>query len=179
MPPAPGYAPPVDHQLLQLYAELPQELETDYGRGFTLSTFGPGTFEEVNQTWVDHPSRKCIWNWELWYQDFRRSPSRIEMVVRKDGVLCALLLGKKVLNPGVGDPRIEMCYIEGNPAGHPLQGDTVAFVADVCGAYGRWVGAQELRIVDPIEPLHKHYSDLGFAFVHPKPPQRLYCVRSL
>lgn len=100
------------------------------------------------------------WDWGSWISHYRRKhPKRFEAAIWYGSTLCGLLLGKM----SGKNVHIRLEVVEGSTDNsHPLKG-RVAFIAlSAVEMYGFALGAQESRIIDPVDGAIKSYSKQGY-----------------
>jgi hypothetical protein len=155
--------------MLQL---LPAQLVQEGWPAVTLKLIGQNAFDQVEQIWTKDPLRRLQWDWPQWCKPFKYSPHRVEVSVWLDTQLAGLILGRHCPDPT--PPRVELHYIERRPGPCPLKGQFVDLAIDIGRAYGLIVDASELRICNPIAPLHDYYQAAGLELVRPEQGQ-IYC----
>jgi hypothetical protein len=144
--------------------------------GFRSSAFDPEGLRRCAQ-WPDRTVSH--WDWSAIYGRYRRSePSRFELAVWQDAVLCALAIGKSSKT----DAYVSIDFLEGNPdIRHPLKGKVIEIVTVHLEFFGAALGKREARLVSPIsDRLVEVYRDFGYHLVIPagKGAPR-YCGKAL
>jgi len=123
--------------------------------------------------------RRVAWPWPEMIADWRRGhPARFEVAVWRDGILCALALGR----PSPKATHMSLHYLEANPdPGHPLRRKVAAVAITALDAYATVLGKHELRLVDPLPALIPFYCSPGMGFElarpHGETPYRRRSVR--
>lgn len=60
-----------------------------------LTGIGPDAVDIAHHAWTGHPDRRCSWPWRQMIADVRRAePSRFEVAIWSDEILCGLAIGK-------------------------------------------------------------------------------------
>jgi len=122
--------------------------------------------------------RRVGWPWHLMIPDWRRNyPKRFEVAIWRDGVLCALALGR----PARKAPHLSLYYLERNPdPANPLRGQVTGAVLATLRAYAVVLGKAELRLMDPLPALIPRYCSAAFGFHLVTPAAEApYCARSI
>ena len=114
--------------------------------------------------WNEDPNRLVDWPWDSGYRDYSyRNPKRFELATWYDNTLSSLSLGR----PSYGGSRLRLEFIESRPSSNSLKGRIVPITISVAELYANIIGADELRIIDPIdEKLIEYYSSFGYKYVN-------------
>lgn len=128
----------------------------------------------LSRRWEEHPERRVLWDWRQIYSAYAfRHPKRFELAIWCSSLLCGLSIGK----PTWGEGKLRLDLIEASPQKTPLSGKAVQLTILAAAAYGRHIGATELRIMHPINnTVRQHYISHGFIYLGGKSD---YCVRGL
>ncbi len=112
--------------------------------------------------WDDDPKRLVDWPWDSGYQDYAyRNPKRFELATWYGNTLAGLSLGR----PSYAGTRLRLEFIESRPSSSPLKGRIVPITISVAELYANIIGADELRIIDPIdEKLIEYYTSFGYRY---------------
>lgn len=127
-----------------------------------------------------HPSGWGAWDWEPLLRRAWRNPAAFHLAVWSGKVLCGLAVGRVSRKDGKGirlAVSIDFIASAHDPR-HPLRGN-IAWLATSAGeAYGRALGAQWLRLLQPLPGVLPLYTRLGFSVVGDN-DQVLYCERRI
>jgi|TARA_R110001583_G_scaffold44253_1_gene140243 hypothetical protein len=112
--------------------------------------------------WTADPNRTVDWPWDGGYQDYSyRNPKRFELATWYGNTLAGLSLGR----PSYAGTRLRLEFIESRPSSSPLKGRIVPITISVAELYASVIGAEELRIIDPVdERLIEYYSSFGYTY---------------
>lgn len=112
--------------------------------------------------WDEDPNRLVDWPWGSDYRDYSyRNPKRFELAAWYGNTLAGLSLGR----PSYAGTRLRLEFIESRPSSSPLKGRIVPITISVAELYANVIGAEELRIIDPIdEKLIEYYSSFGYRY---------------
>lgn len=113
--------------------------------------------------WEKDINRIVDWSWSSGYQHYSFSrPKRFELAIWYDNKLCSLSLGR----PSFHGTRLRLEFIESHPSDNPLKGRIAPIVISTAEVYAQIIGADELRIIDPIDKnLIDYYSTFGYKYV--------------
>ena len=128
-----------------------------------LTSIGLGALEAYQQQWEGHPNRRYSWPWPGIVSGIRRDePSRFEVAVWSNDVLCGLAVGRT---------RMDYCrvdYLEASPdPDHPLKGRVAIVASGAAIAYATALRKNEVRLMNPLPTVVPHYLALGFALANP------------
>lgn len=115
----------------------------------------PLNLEIAMLVWGADPTRRVQWPWVNLVNSFRRDAARLELAVWHGDTLCGLALGR----PSASRAHGSLHYVEGAPdSGHPLKGQVLGIVLTVLQRYSIVLGAEEMRIDNPLpgSPAHLH-----------------------
>ena len=126
--------------------------------------------------WQDDPRRRVHWSWADLRAGFRHDPARFDLELRAKGTICAFALGR----PSASRSCCALNYIEASPdAAHPLRGQVLGVVITALERYCIAIGAQTMRLVEPLPVLVPIYCDrYGFRLVELR-GQVPYCEREV
>lgn len=112
--------------------------------------------------WDDDPKRLVDWPWDIGYRDYSyRNPKRFELATWYGNTLAGLSLGR----PSYAGTRLRLEFIESRPSSSLLKGRIVPITISVAELYASIIGAEELRIIDPIDSrLIEYYSSFGYTY---------------
>jgi hypothetical protein len=127
--------------------------------------------EAYRQQWESHSDRRYAWPWAGIVAGIRRDePSRFEVAVWSNDVLCGLAIGRT---------RMDYCrvdYLEASPnPDHPLKGRVAVVAAGAAIAYATTLGKNEVRLMNPLPAVVPHYLALGFALANPTDATQYCC----
>lgn len=132
-------------------------------------------------TWTaPHPSGAGGWDWEPLMRRAWKQPSAFHLAIWSGEVLCGLAVGRasRQRSDGVRD-AILVDYVESAPdLQHPLRRKVAFLATSAADAYGRVLGAEWLRLIDPLPGALRLYSELGFEVVRDE-NRVLYCERRI
>ena len=113
--------------------------------------------------WASFRSRQVDWEWSAGYLAFRNSnPKRFELATWYTGTLASLAIGK--VSPANSLVRLD--FVEARPEANKLTGRVTPIVLSTMEMYAHFIGASEMRIIDPInDRVSRYYQDLGFKLV--------------
>lgn len=111
--------------------------------------------------WDADPARFLDWDWQGGYHAFQyRHPKRFELAVWHQESLASLSLGRPTYH-GAG---LRLDFIEAKPAKPRIQ--VLPIVLLTMNAYALIIGANELRIMNPInDEVKRYYETFGFSYV--------------
>ncbi|ARU55606.1 hypothetical protein OLMES_1531 [Oleiphilus messinensis] len=112
--------------------------------------------------WDNDPKRLVDWPWDSGYQDYSyRNPKRFELATWYGNTLAGLSLGR----PSYAGTRLRLEFIESRPSSSPLKGRIVPITISVAELYANIIGADELRIIDPVDQkLVEYYTSFGYRY---------------
>ncbi len=113
-------------------------------------------------SWENNPARQVDWPWERGYANYSYLyPKRFEMATWYGDTLAGLSIGR----PSYNGTRLRLEFIESNPSSSPLKGRMVPINISAAELYASIIGADELRIIDPIDTkLIEYYSSFGYKY---------------
>jgi hypothetical protein len=115
------------------------------------------------------------WDWDELARDYLRRPSTFHLAIWSRQSLCGLAMGK----PNSSRRRLSIEYLEGSPnMNHPLKGWILRIALASGTAYARALGADTLRLSDPVPALIPRYLASGFDLVFLGRAVR-YCERRI
>jgi hypothetical protein len=119
--------------------------------------------------WTDpHPSGWGGWDWEPLLRRAWRNPAAFHLAIWSDRRLCGLAVGRVSDRDREGlRATLAIDYVEGaHDRDHPLRGKIVWLATTAAEAYGRALGAQWLRLMQPLPHILHLYTRLGFTIVN-------------
>ncbi|WP_420129996.1 hypothetical protein [Longimicrobium sp.] len=146
-----------------------------------LADCDPYTLSFWRTTWSGpHPSGWGGWDWEPLLRRAWRNPSAFHLAIWSGKILCGLAVGRVSNRDREGVRHaLFVDYIESaHPPDHPLRGSIAALAIGAAEAYGKAVGAQSLRLMQPLPSILHLYVGLGFGVVKDK-ERVLYCERRI
>ncbi|SHG28832.1 hypothetical protein SAMN04487965_3697 [Microbulbifer donghaiensis] len=144
------------------------------------------TLADINQRalaqarlWATIPGREVDFNWERDCQLYRkRYPKRFELAIWYQNRLESLALGR----PSYNGSRVRLELVE-RIAGHSYLKGRVFLITELSLiAYASLLGAEEIRIMEPInESVKNYYVSRGYTYVPSKGAKYFpdYCVKKL
>lgn len=138
------------------------------------------SIKELNafKTWQDHEDRKVSWDWQFAnrYKDVH--PKAFDLSVWHGNNLQSLSLGR----PTCHGNSIRLDFIERVPGFSVFAGELFAISQVAFETYGRLIGADFIRVMEPINAkLIKYYTskDVGFDLVKASKGNPHYMVKKL
>jgi len=129
--------------------------------------------------WNDIPNRKVDFNWEKDCNIYRQKyPNRFEMAIWYQNRLESLSLGR----PSFNSTRVRLELVERVSGFSHLQGRAFQITELSLIAYANLLGAEEIRIMQPInESVKKYYISRGYSYVASTGAKHFpdYCVKKL
>lgn len=126
------------------------------------------TLEVRRRTWAyPHWSGSGGWDWDQLTRSALRRPSSFPVAVWSADQLLALAVGRASKRRPCGRRHtLSVHYIEAHPdPRHVLRRRILGIVFDAAEEYGRAVGAERLRVVDPLPGLVPLYLEMRFGIV--------------
>lgn len=116
-----------------------------------------------SQAWGKSPSRRVDWSWVVGYPALRsRYPKRFELAVWYEQTLSGLSFGR----PSYNGTFLRLDFVEAMPDNSKLKGRIFPISISVAELYAQVVGAQELRIINPInQSVIRYYESFGYTHV--------------
>lgn len=132
-------------------------------------------------TWAgEHPSGWGGWDWEPLLRRAWKDPAAFHLAIWSEKTLCGLAVGRVSDRDRNGvRSTVSIHFIESaHDPHHPLR-RRIAFLTVSAGeAYGKGVGAELLRLIQPLPGVLGAYERLGFETVWEK-GRALYCERRI
>lgn len=132
-----------------------------------------------SRLWNSIPDRKVDFEWELNYPVYRkRYPKRFELAIWYQNRLESLALGR----PSYMGTRVRLELIERVAVNSFLKGKVFAITELALIAYAELLGAEEVRIMQPInESVRNYYVQKGYSYVPSTGALNYpdYCVKKL
>lgn len=107
-------------------------------------------------------NRTVDWPWTSGYRHYSfQNPRRFELAIWYEDTLCSLSLGR----PSPAGTRLRLEFIEARPQENPLKGRTMAIVLSTAEVYAGLLGADEVRLIDPLDSkLIDYYATFGYEY---------------
>lgn len=132
-----------------------------------------------SRVWGDIPGRKVDFNWEIDCQIYRkRYPKRFELAIWYQNRLESLALGR----PSYNGSRVRLELIERTAGNSFLKGRAFLITELSLIAYASLLGADEIRIMEPVnESVKNYYIARGYTYVPSTGALHFpdYCVKKL
>jgi hypothetical protein len=129
--------------------------------------------------WDRIPERKVDFNWEMDSQIYRkRYPKRFELAIWYQNRLESLALGR----PSYNDSQVRLELVERLAGNSQLKGRTFLITELSLIAYANLLGADEIRIMEPINgSVINYYVSRGYTYVPSSGARHFpdYCVKKL
>jgi hypothetical protein len=129
--------------------------------------------------WEQIPERKVDFNWENDYQIYRkRYPKRFELAIWHQNRLESLALGR----PSYNGSRVRLELVERLATNSQLKGRAFLITELCLIAYANLIGADEIRVMEPInESVKNYYVSRGYTYVPSTGSINFpdYCVKKL
>lgn len=139
------------------------------------------TTAALNQSrlWNLIPERKVDFDWEFDSKEYRkRHPNRFELAIWYQNRLESLSLGR----PSYNDSRVRLELTERIAGNSMLKGRSFAITELALIAYANLLGAEEIRIMQPInDSVKNYYVGRGYNYVPSTGAEYFpdYCVKKL
>ena len=154
--------------LKEAHKELPEMLVSKISKSILTKKhiqLSPLDFNTLNKLkdWEHSGKRVAQWDWEAVRKKYRTHPKRFEIAIwYKDNFLSGASIGRPTRNGN----RLRLDFIEANPTHSPLSGLITDIVITAASVYAEFIGATQLRIMQPVnERVKNHYlSKPGFSF---------------
>ncbi len=134
---------------------------------------------QQSRLWALIPERKVDFNWENDHRIFmKRYPKRFELAVWYQNKLESLALGR----PSYNGSRVRLELIERVAVNSMLKGKAFAITELALIAYANLLGADEVRIMQPInENVRNYYINKGYSYIPSTGAINFpdYCVKKL
>lgn len=130
------------------------------------------------RTWQQMPGRKVDWDWMFAYRYCTRYPKAFDLSVWYGNTLLSLTLGR----PTYKGTSMRLDFIERRPENCLFAGDLFAVSLLAYETYGRLVGAEHIRLIEPMnQKLISYYTskDGGFRYVARKQGNPHYLEKKL
>lgn len=131
-----------------------------------------------SRLWSDYEDRKVDWEWDFSSRYCIRHPKAFDLSVWHGNTLLSLTLGR----PTYKGASMRMDFIERLPSQCLFSGDLFAVSLLAYVTYARLIGAEYLRIINPMnDKLIRYYQseDVGFKLVGAKQGNPHYLVKKL
>lgn len=129
--------------------------------------------------WDRIPERRVDFNWEIDCQTYRkRYPKRFELAIWYQNRLESLALGR----PSYNGSRVRLELVERLAGNSQLKGRTFLITELSLIAYANLLGADEIRIMEPInDRVKSYYVSRGYTYVPSSGARHFpdYCVKKL
>jgi|SRR5690554_377188 len=129
--------------------------------------------------WDRIPDRKVDFNWEIDCQIYRkRYPKRFELAIWYQNRLESLALGR----PSYSGSRVRLELVERLAGNSQLKGRAFLITELSLIAYANLLGAEEIRIMEPInDSVRNYYVSRGYTYVPSTGASHFpdYCVKKL
>jgi len=130
------------------------------------------------EMWQEIPERKVDWDWTFANRYCVRYPKAFDLSVWASNTLLSLTLGRPTYN----GTSIRMDFIERRPSYCPYSGQLFSVSQLAYETYGRLIGAEYIRIVEPMNnALIAYYTsqDGGFKLMPGSQSNPCYLVKHL
>lgn len=114
-----------------------------------------------SNSWKNSPKRRVDWEWIEGYSAFKfRYPKRFEMALWHNSTLVSLSLGR----PTYQGTKLRLDFIEGNPD-KPKDIKVFEYTFLAMAGYAHAMGANELRVINPINSeVKSYYESYGLSY---------------
>ncbi len=143
---------------MAVYSELPKSINMP---GVKLTPINSIALSK-HQDWPnsDRQPPNGGWEWSSWVSNYREKyPKRFEAAIWFGDTLCGLLLGK--MSDKNVHIRLEVLEASTDLL-HPLKGRIAYIALSAVEMFGFAVGAEESRIIDPVDGAVLSYKKLGY-----------------
>jgi hypothetical protein len=130
------------------------------------------------RVWQEMPERRVDWDWAFAHRYCTRYPKAFDLSVWNGNTLLSLTLGR----PTYKGTSMRMDFIERRPKNCLYAGQLFAVSLLAYETYGRLIGAEYVRLVEPMnQKLISYYTskDGGFAYVSASQGNPHYLVKKL
>lgn len=105
------------------------------------------------------------WDWSGLVAPVWRRPTGFYLAVWSGETLCGLAVGRTSRRRRSGQRHtLSVHFLEGNPdTRHPLRGRIAPLALAAAESYAALIGAQRLRLIDPLPGVLRTYQRLGFS----------------
>ncbi|WP_444910467.1 hypothetical protein [Microbulbifer sp. TRSA005] len=143
----------------QVLAVAEELVKVDYP-GLKLTTINEAVLRAA-KGWESHPNRRINWDWTEVYPEIKfRYPKRFECAVWNRESLDVLSFGRPTYTSG----SLRLDFVEASPVKRKHSVFNIIIVA--MRTYAEVLGANELRIMRPINDVVKsYYATYGFTYV--------------
>ncbi len=141
--------------------EINKDLRQNNGTDLTAKLIDQTALSQ-SKNWELSKRRRVDWEWVDGYSAFRyRHPKRFEMALWNGLTLISLSLGRPTYN----GTKLRLDFIEGNPD-KPKSIKVFEYTFLAMAGYAQALGADELRVMNPINAAVKHYYEsFGLVYV--------------
>ena len=130
------------------------------------------------KTWQNDEDRKVMWDWHFATRYKSVNPKAFDLSVWQGNNLLSLSLGR----PTYHGTSMRLDFVERSPGFRLFAGEMFSISQLAFETYGRLIGANYLRVMEPInEKLIQYYTskDIGFSFVKAAKGNPHYLVKKL
>jgi len=130
------------------------------GSGATLRLIDDAALK-ASQVWESSKTRLVDWDWFAYYPSFKyRHPKRFELAVWAGPTLISLSLGRPTYNA----TALRLDFIEASPEQRSSKAFPIVIAA--MATYAEALGAQEIRVMHPInDEVKNYYARFGLTYV--------------
>lgn len=131
----------------------------------------------ATKLWGLDPERMVEWDWNFANRYTYRYPKAFDLAVWVQNKLCSLSLGR----PSYKGTFMRLDFIEKAPENNPFSKDMLGISLLAYETYARLIGAQQLRIIDPINEkvVRSYLSQGGFSYSKGKKGNPHFLVKDL
>lgn len=172
--------PPMHHseyqQALQRYAHLREAAcraahtealrNGGIGAPFWFSAINSSALSAWRSTWLRSQAFGYGgWNWDRLVRPVWRRPTGFHLAIWSGRHLCGLAVGRASKRRPCGERHtLSVHFLEANPdPRHPLKGHVAGLALACADSYGAALGAQTLRLVNPLPGVIRLYMEMGFS----------------
>ncbi|KHD04788.1 hypothetical protein PN36_34835 [Candidatus Thiomargarita nelsonii] len=166
----------------KVYQKVEKELTDRFQKPVQLSHIDINALKAWQKEWCPRLAERkrfteeeLFWNWVNTIREMSNVPSRFELAIWSDNILCGLAIGK----PSKGPAHNAIYRLQGSPIKHPLEGKIITIAIKTGTEYARALGKKHLVLVEPLEHLVKIYQRHGFTFKTSKHYPRRYSMKEV
>lgn len=130
-----------------------------------------------SKLWGEDPSRHVQWDWHFANSYVYRHPKAFDLAIWVGNTLCSLALGR----PSYAGTFMRLDFVEKAPGNCPFSSEMVPITLLAYETYAKRIGANQFRIIDPINDkvLRSYLQHGGFSHHPGRQGNPHYLVRDL
>ncbi|MDV2081238.1 hypothetical protein [Marinobacter xestospongiae] len=145
---------------LDVYKEVPYAINMPLVKLTPINNLALAKYREWSVGTTTRKPPNGGWDWATWSAVYREKyPKRIEIAIWYGGTLCGLALGKM----SEKNVHVRLEVLEGSTSPiHPLKGRVAYIALTAVEMFGYALGAEESRVIDPVDGAIRSYGKLGY-----------------